>query len=158
MNAVKKIITAAVFAAACMIIMPLNVKAENTALTAAVNFNNQQYDYLQAQNNYFNWYQQPVIEQYDIAMSNQISQALAAQYQAQIMYQQAMARQAVMDYQLSQNMTANTTNYLTQMYNMGLNNAYNSGMLALQARQNMLNANAQTFAYLNGQALFPQGY
>lgn len=151
----KKLIFAALLTAAFVIAAPKSAKAD-AALNYANNFNNMQYNYLNAQNSYYNTYQVPVMNVYDQAMSNQISQALAAQYQAQIMRQQALARNSVNIFQVTNNMAADMTNYGTQLFTMGSNGAYNMGMNSVAATQAALQFSANVWGAWTGQPPFPQ--
>lgn len=151
----KKLFLAAVLSAACVFIAPASVKAA-TALDAAYSFNNLQYNYLNQQNDYYNQYQIPVMDQYAQAMSNQTSQALAAAYQAQILRQQALQRNAVNGFQMAANLWADNQNFTTQMMTMGSNVAYNSGMSAIATNQMMLTGAANTWGLWMGQVPFPQ--
>ena len=151
----KKMLIACILTAAVAFITPVSAKADN-ALNYATNLKNMQYNYMTQQNAYYNQYQVPVMQEYDQVMSNQISQALAATYQAQMMQQQALQRQQVNDFQVTQNILANSTNFTTQMYTLGSNMSYNTSMQLVQNRQMMLNSAANTWGMWTGQYVFPQ--
>ena len=151
----KKMLIACIIAAAVAFITPVSAKADN-ALNYATNLKNMQYNYMTQQNAYYNQYQVPGMQEYDQVMSNQISQALAATYQAQMMQQQALQRQQVNDFQVTQNILANSTNFTTQMYTLGSNMSYNTSMQLVQNRQMMLNSAANTWGMWTGQYVFPQ--
>ena len=84
----KKFLLALMIAACAVVIAPFEAKAD-AALDYANNFGKVQSNWLNQQWNYYNTYQQPVITAYDVAMTNQYSQALAARYQSDMMANQA---------------------------------------------------------------------
>lgn len=145
----KKILVTLAIAAVAMIACPKSTKAAQ-ALDIANNFNNMQIDYLNAQNSYYNTYELPVMNVYDQAMSNQISQALAAQYQSQLMRQQALQRDMVNRYQIVNNFEADMRNFNTQMINVGNVLSYNAGMQFVNFNQAALQNGANTVALLTG--------
>lgn len=153
----KKFLIAAALTALALVASPVTAKADG-ALNAANNFNNLQSNYLTQQNNYYNQNQVPVLNVYNQAMSNQYSQALAALFQAQIMQQQAIARNNANNFQMMSNFTADLTNYQTQMMNIASVNAYNTGMNAINLNSAALQTNANIVAAMNGQYAFPQYY
>jgi len=136
-------------AAVAVIACPKTAKAAS-ALDNAVNFNNMQQNYLTAQNLYYNSYELPVMNVYDAAMSAQISQALAAQYQSQLMRQQPMQMDAVNRYQIVNNFDADMRNFGTQMYNISNTLSYNAGMQFVNYNQAALQNGANTVALLTG--------
>jgi len=151
----KKQLIAMLLAAACVFIAPVSVKAD-AALDAAQSFNTLQNNYLTQQNAYYNNYQVPVMTQYNQAMSNQISQSLAAIYQAQLLQQQAQQRVAVNAFQMNANFATDTMNFQTQMMNMANQVSYNSGMQTIAQRQMLLSGAANTWGTWMGQYPFPQ--
>lgn len=145
----KKLLVTFAIAAVAMIACPRTAKAAQ-ALDIANNFNNMQIDYLNAQNSYYNMYEVPVMNVYNQAMSNQISQALAAQFQSQLMRQQALQMEAVNRYQIINNYDADIRNFNTQMYNIGSTLSYNAGMQFVNYNQAALQNGANTVALLTG--------
>lgn len=151
----SKIMIVAAIALTAIVVKPTAVRAD-AALNQAQNFANMQNNYLNATTTYFTQYEVPVMNQYSMAMSDQISQALAANWQANLMYQQALQRQAVNQYQLGMNYDTMMLNINTQYQNL-MNNA----MYTYQNNMNtMYGANVENinkmYGYMMGQALFPQ--
>lgn len=151
----KKLILAAVLAAACVIIAPSTVKAD-AALDVANNFNNVQQNWLNQQWNYYNTYQQPVLTVYNQAIANQYSQALAASFQANVMAQQAQQRAAANNFQLYANEYAHQQNLATQYYNMKNNLSYNMINTMDQSYYNSQEWVLRSSAAMLGQVPFPQ--
>lgn len=145
----KKLLVTLAIAAVTMIACPKSTKAA-PALNIANDFNNMQTNYLNAQNLYYNTYELPVMNVYNQAMATQISQALAAQFQSQLMRQQALQMEAVNRYQIINNYDADIRNFNTQMYNMGNTLSYNSGMQFVNFNQAALQNGADTVALLTG--------
>lgn len=151
----KKIAVSLAVVSATIVLMPSSVKADS-ALTQAQNFANMQNNYLNATTTYFTTYEVPVMNQYNMAMSDQVSQALAANFQANLMYQQALQRQAVNQFQVTMDYNSMMTNLNTQYQNL-----MNNSMYAYQTNMNtMYGANLaavnKMYGYSMGQALFPQ--
>lgn len=151
----KKLAAVAITASMCALVMPVTVKA-NVALDQATEFKGIQNNYYTATTTYYNNYQVPVINEYKKAMTYQMSQALASNYQARTMAQQAQYRAWVNNFQLG-------TNY--QTYMMNLNTQYQTMMnQSMYNYQNMMDigyaANMQAvnnvYGYMLGQAPFPQ--
>ncbi len=152
---ISKILLVAAVALATVVIKPTAVHAD-PALDQATNFNNMQNNYLNATTTYFTQYEVPVMNQYSMAMSNQISQALAANWQANLMYQQALQRQAVNQYQVAMNYDTMMLNLNTQ-YQSLMNNTmytYQNNMNTMYGA-NLENVN-KMYGYMMGQPLFPQ--
>lgn len=155
LNTIKKIAASLAVISFVAIVMPCQVKAD-PALTQAQNFANMQNNYLNATTTYFTTYEVPVMNQYNMAMSSQISQALAANWQAKLMYQQAMQRAAVNQFQVTMNYNTMMTNLNSQYQNL-----MNNSMYAFQTNMNtMYGANLENvnkmYGYAMGQPLFPQ--
>lgn len=145
----KKMIIALAIASIAVIATPKTAKAAQ-AIDIANNFNNMQINYLNAQNSYYNTYELPVMQVYDQAIANQISQTLAAQYQSQLMRQQAMQMDAVNRFQIVNNFDADMRNFGTQMYNISNTLSYNAGMQFVNFNQAALQNGANTVALLTG--------
>jgi len=151
----KKILLAALFTAVALIAAPVTAKAD-AALDYATQFYNMQNLYLNQQNSYYNTYEVPVMNQYNAAMSAQISQALAATYQAQVLRQQALQRSAVNAMQVNANLIADGTNFGTQILSMADNTVYNTSMNLVAQRQQALQGAANVWGAWMGQYPFPQ--
>lgn len=154
LNNIKKTLIA-LATVAFAVAMPVTVKAD-AALDQAAAFAKMQNNYLNATTTYFTQYEVPVMNQYNMAMSDQISQALAANWQANLMYQQALQRQAVNQYQVAMNYDTMMLNLNTQYQNL-----MNNSMYAFQTNMNTLyGANLENvnklYGYSMGQSLFPQ--
>lgn len=151
----KKFIVTAFIASIVIIFMPKTVRAD-AALDLARNFNTIQANSLNATRTYYNLYQVPVYNTYQQAMSNQIAQALASNYQAQTMYQQALLRGNVNNFQLDMNYNTYLTNLNTQYINM-MNNYYyaqrNNMDISYAQYVQMVN---KIYANMLGQPLYPQ--
>lgn len=151
----KKLLVTAFIASLVIIFLPKSVKAD-AALDQANNFAQVQNNYLTATTTYYNTYEVPVMNVYNRAMTSQMSQALAANFQAQMMYQQALQRQAVNNFQLSMNYSTAMTNLNTQYQNLMNTSLYNyQNMMDTTYKNNLYSVN-QAYGYMMGQPLFPQ--
>ncbi len=151
----KKFLLALMIAACAVVIAPFETKAD-AALDYANNFGKVQSNWLNQQWNYYNTYQQPVITAYDVAMTNQYSQALAARYQSDMMAKQAMERAAANSYQLFANEYAHQQNLATQYTNLKNMYSYNMINNLDQAYYNNQEAVLRMTAYMLAQPAFPQ--
>lgn len=151
----KKLLVTALIASLVIIFLPKSVKAD-AALNQANNFAQMQNNYLNATTTYYTTYEVPVMNVYSKAMSDQIAQSLAGNFQAQLMYQQALQRAAVNDYQLAMNYNTAMTNINTQYQNLMNTSLYNyQNMMNTGYTNYMYNIN-QAYGVMMGQPLFPQ--
>lgn len=151
----KKFLLALMIVACAVVIAPFETKAD-AALDYANNFGKVQSNWLNQQWNYYNTYQQPVITAYDVAMTNQYSQALAARYQSDMMAKQAMERAAANSYQLLANEYAHQQNLATQYTNLKNMYSYNMINNLDQAYYNNQEAVLRMTSYMLAQPAFPQ--
>lgn len=151
----KKFLFAALVFASVFTLGTKTAKAD-AALDAATNFANLQNNYLNATIDYYRNYEIPVMNQYSAAMSDQISQALAANFQAKTMYSQALARQSVNDFQLSMNYDTAMMNLNTQYQNLMNMSLYNYQNNMNQGYVNYLENVNRAYGFMMGQPLFPQ--
>lgn len=151
----KKILLAALFAAALMVCVPTAVKAD-VALDQANNFSNINNNWLNQQWNYYNSYEAPVMNAYNNAMTYQYAQALAARYQSDTMALQAQQRAAANAYQLWANEYAHQQNIATQYATMKNQFTYNQINNWDTSFYNNQGAIVNMYGYMFGQAPFPQ--
>lgn len=151
----KKLILAALVAAATLIIAPVSVKAD-AAFDYAQNFKDMQINWAGDQWAYFGANEVPVMGQYGVAMANQFAQGLAAAWQSDVMARQAQARIAANQFQLLANEYAHQQNLATQYTNMKTNVTYdaiNNWDTSFYNNQEMV---LRTYGMMFGQYPFPQ--
>ncbi|MDO4189304.1 MAG: hypothetical protein Q4D29_09980 [Lachnospiraceae bacterium] len=151
----KKFLIAAVLAVVAVVAAPKTVKADG-ALDAANNFAKVQNDWLSQQWSYYTATEVPVMTAYRAAMADQVSQALAAQFQSDVMARQAQMRAAVNSFQLMSNEYAHQQNLATQYTNLKNVYTYNAINNLDQTYYNNQEMVLRTYGMMMGQYPFPQ--